>query len=104
MSTLLIHWNTIQFQFNSPTAETNFLREDFDIIHKPSCVTIWIEELMNTDNEFELNEIYSKILTTLSIQAKIIKLDYLQKISINNIEVWCIDDGNSICLMTKSEY
>ena len=47
---------------------------------------------MNTDNEFELNEIYSKILKNLSIQAKTIKLDYLQKITINNVEVWCIDD------------
>lgn len=104
MSNLSLHWNKIIFQFNSPLAETNFTAEDFDLSKKSSYVTIGIQDLLNTDNEFEINEIYSKILTTISSKAKTVKLDYLQKVSINWTEVWCIDNGYDICLMTKEEY
>ncbi len=104
MKSISIYWNNIVFQFNSPLAETNFTAEDFDLAKKSAYVTIGIQDLLNTDYEFEVNEIYSKILTTISSKAKTIKLDYLQKISINWIEVWCIDNWDNICLMTKEEY
>lgn len=99
-----IFWNSINFSFNPPVSETWYLWEDFDLNKKSAYITIGIQDLLNTENEFEVNEIYSKILKTISDKAKISKLDYLQKVSINWIETWCIDDWNTICLMTKEEY
>lgn len=99
-----IFWNTINFSFNAPVSETNYLAETFDLNKKSAYITVGIQDLLNTDNEFEVNAIYSKILKTISDKAKVSKLDYLQKVSINGIETWCIDDWNTICLMTKEEY
>lgn len=99
-----ILWNTINFSFNAPVSETNYLAENFDLTKKSAYITIGIQDLLNTDNEFEINTIYSKILKTISDKAKISRLDYLQKVSINGVETWCIDNWVDICLMTKEEY
>jgi hypothetical protein len=42
--------------------------------------------------------IIGEVFKTFYQTAKVQKLDYLQKLSINGTEVWCIDDGgSSIC-------
>lgn len=101
---LSVYWNSITFAFNIPTKETGYLSETFDIREKRAYATCWIEELLKFEWDIMLQMILGAIFGTLSKTAKIQKLDYLQYITINEVEVWCIDNGESICLMRKEEY
>ncbi len=92
------------FSFNPPSAETWFLAEDFDFIKKPAYATTGIQELLKYDNELQLQSILWKIFHTINSTVQVQKLDYLQNININGVDTWIIDDGNTICLMTKEEY
>lgn len=99
-----VYGNSIHFEFNVPTRETGFLSENFDIREKRAYATCGIEELLKFQWDIMLQMILWAIFGTLSKTAKIQKLDYLQHITINEVEVWCIDNGESICLMRKEEY
>lgn len=98
-------WNTsIEFQFNEPLEETWFISETFDIRQKPAYGTNWITDIIKGKSEIHTQLIIGQIFQEFYQTAKIQKLDYLQKLSINEIEVWCIDNGSTICLLTKEEY
>lgn len=93
---------TVNFEFNPPEEEIGFISEDFDFVKKPAYATPGIAELIG--NCHSVNFTVSEIFRTLRDKARERKLDYLQKLDIRDARVWCIDDGNSICLMTPSEY
>lgn len=95
---------TLIFELNAPTAETGYLKEDFDFLQKWVYATDGIQELLDISNELALQILLGKVFSYLRTKAKIKKLDYLQKVRVHNIETWLIDDGNTICWMTKSEY
>jgi hypothetical protein len=95
---------TLTFELNAPTSETGYLKEDFDFLTKWWYATEWIQELLSISNEIALQILLGKVFSYLKTKAKIEKLDYLQKIRVNNIETWLIDDGNTICWMRKEEY
>lgn len=92
------------FELNAPTSETGYLKEDFDFLQKWAYATDGIQELLDIPNEVLLQIFLGKVFSYIKTKAKLQKLDYLQRVRINNIETWLIDDGNTICWMTKSEY
>ena len=96
--------NSIFFYFNSPEKETGYLSETFDLSKKRAYATSGIQEILHFRNDLVLQVILWAIFGTLNKTAKLQKLDYLQNIRINEVDVWCIDDGENICLMTKEEY
>lgn len=104
MKTLNIFWNSISFNFNSPIQETWFLNENFNYFQKSAYATSWIKSLLKYDSDIQIQLIIWEIFKILKNQTSSQKLDYLQTIIINNIEVWCIDNWDTICLMTKEEY
>lgn len=104
MNSYLINWNNIKFNFNQPIEETWYIKEDFNIHSKISYATIWIQELLNYDNDFMLQIIIWKIFNKLYEIAKTRNLDYLQILEINGNEVWCVDNWDTICLLIKEEY
>ncbi len=104
MKTFEFLWNKIIFSFNSPVQETWYISEDFDFTKKSSYATLWVQTLLKFDNDFQLQFIIWEIFKILKEETKNQKLDYLQIININNIEIWCIDNWDTICLLTKEEY
>jgi hypothetical protein len=56
------------------------------------------------DNDFQLQFIIAWIFKILKEETKNQKLDYLQVININWVEIWGIDNWDTICLLTKEEY
>lgn len=104
MKTLNIFWNSIKFNFNLPIEETWYISENFDYIQKSAYATQWIKSLLKYNNEIQISLLIWEIFKTLKNQNNSQKLDYLQTLIINNIEVWCIDNWDTICLMTKEEY
>lgn len=92
----------ITFELNTPEEEVGFISEDFDFLKKTAYATPGIAELIG--NCHSVNFTISEIFRNLRNEAQSQKLDYLQKLNIRSTQVWCIDDGNSICLMTKEEY
>lgn len=112
MKTLNILWNTIDFNFNAPIEETWYICEDFNLHKNIAYATSWIKELLKFNNTFALQLIIWQIFQEYYNQAKVKKLDYLQTLSINWIEVWLIcnswdnstNEKWTICLLTKDEY
>lgn len=104
MKTFEFLWNKIIFSFNSPVQETWYISEDFDFTKKSSYATLWVQKLLKFDNDFQLQFIISWIFKILKEETKNQKLDYLQIININSVEIWCIDNWDTICLLTKEEY
>ncbi len=116
--TKIIDNNTIIFEFNNPSLDEWNISENFDFHSKPFVCTIWISEIIdtsslknytkNTDNDFLIDSLKQKviweIISTIYERAKYLKLDYLQKLSINWNKCWCIDNGVDICLMLPDEY
>lgn len=116
--TKIIQWNTIIFEFNNPNIDEWNISEDFDYQKKEFVSTIWVFNLIDT-SEFEKissplifnlvkenlkKKVIWEIISTIYERAKYLKLDYLQKLSINWTSCWCIDNGNDICLMLPDEY
>lgn len=99
-----VYGNSIHFALNVPTKETGYLSETFDLREKRAYATSGIEEVLKFQWDVMLQMILWAIFGILNKTAKIQKLDYLQHIIINDTEVWCIDNGESICLMRKEEY
>lgn len=95
---------TLIFELNAPTSETGYLKEDFDFLQKWAYATDGIQELLDISDEVALQILLGKVFAYLRIRAKLQKLDYLQKIQVNNIDTWLIDDGNTICWMRREEY
>lgn len=104
MKSISIYWNSISFNFSLPIEETNFIWEDFDYKKKVSYATAWIQDIIKADSPMLLQMIIWTIFQGYFTEAQKNKLDYLQVLVINGIEVWCIDNWDSICLMTKEEY
>lgn len=104
MKTLNIFWNNIEFNFNSPVSETWYISEDFDFNKKTAYATQWVQALLKYNNEIQVSLIVWEVFKTLKNQTNSQKLDYLQVIKINNTEIWCIDNWDTICLLTKEEY
>lgn len=102
--TISLHWNIVYFSFDAPIRETGYLAETFDLSKKRAYATLWIQELIHSKNDIVLQIVLWAIFGTLGKTAKIQKIDYIQNITLNGVEVWCIDDGEIICLMTKGEY
>lgn len=102
------HYNTngndIVFALNPPTRETSYLSEDFNFRLKEAYITSGIQEMLDISNEVVLQIFLTKVFAHLKITARNQKLDYLQKIQVNGIDTWLIDDGNTICWMRKEEY
>lgn len=104
MSTYTIWWNTISINFSLPIEETGFIWEDFDYKKKYAYATLWIQEIIKYDKDITLQLILWTIFQSFYNKAQESKLDYLQTLIINDIEVWIIDNGETICIMRKEEY
>lgn len=92
----------VKFAFNGPVDETWFLGEDFDFMKKPAYATPGSTEAIGHSTPTRLA--ISEIFRIFRERAKLSPLDYLQKLTLNGTETWCIDDGNSICLLLPEEY
>lgn len=92
----------VKFEFNPPVSETGFLKEDFDSVTKPAYATPGIAEAIEPSAPTRLA--VTEIFRIFRERARTTPLDYLQKLSLNGTEAWCLDDGNSVCLLTPSEY
>jgi len=91
---------------------------DFDYQKKEFVSTIWVFNLIDTSefrnissllvHDFVKDSLKKKVIweivSTIYERAKYLKLDYLQKLSINWISCWCIDNWVDICLMLPDEY
>jgi hypothetical protein len=104
MSTLQIWWNTISINFSLPIEETGYIWEDFDYKKKHAYATVGIQDIIKYDTDINLQLIIWTIFQAFYSKAQESKLDYLQVLTINDIEVWIIDNGDIICLMKKEEY
>lgn len=104
MKSISLYWNIISFNFSLPLEETNFIWEDFDFKKKHAYATVGIQDVIKYDTDITLQLILWTIFQAFYSKAQVSKLDYLQVLTINDIEVWIIDNGDTICLMTKEEY
>lgn len=104
METLRIGNIEVIFEFNEPLEETGFISETFDFISKPAYATIGISEIVS--QKTDVQPVIFEIFRTFRERAKLSKLDYLQKLSIEGEDAWCIDSGmgGTICLMKPCEY
>lgn len=100
---LLRFWKIqIEFEYNPPPKEFGAISEDFDYHEKTSYATAQVAELLWGDTFGQI--ILWKIFSTLAQTAACQSLDYLQKLTINGVSCWCIDNGEVITLMTPDEY
>ncbi|GAB0174575.1 MAG: hypothetical protein HHAS10_04540 [Candidatus Altimarinota bacterium] len=104
MKSISIYGNNISFNFSLPLEETGYIGEDFNYKNKTAYATLGIHDLIIADSDILLQLIVGTIFQAFYSEAQKNKLDYLQVLVINNIEVWCIDNGDSICIMLKEEY
>lgn len=118
MKNLEVSWNNIIFQFNSPNIDDWDISENFDYKNKIFVFTKWVHELIKTDFlktivspfNYELtsenfkHKLIAEIIDIIYKEAKVKKLDYLQKLSINSVDCWIIDNWEDICLLLPSEY
>lgn len=104
MKSISIYWNDISFTFSLPIEETGFLWEDFNYKNKKAYATLWIQDLIIADSPMLLQLIIWTIFQAFYSEAQKNKLDYLQALTLNGTEVWCIDNGDTICIMKKEEY
>ncbi|NRH21356.1 hypothetical protein HOO68_04905 [Candidatus Gracilibacteria bacterium] len=104
MSIYTIWGNTISINFSLPIEETGFIGEDFDYKKKHAYATIGIQEIIKHDTTISLQLILGTIFQAFYHKAQESKLDYLQTLTINDTEVWIIDNGDTICIMKKEEY
>ncbi len=63
-------------------------------------MTIGVAELIG---EY-VQPVSTVIFSLLRKRAAETDLDYLQKLTINDIQCWCIDDGNAVTILLPSEY
>lgn len=102
--------NIVCFEFNNPIKDEWNISENFDFINKPFVFTIWVCEIIKTNEsdedlkEIKIKDIIKEIITFVHERARIDTLDYLQKLSINDTKCWIIDNGCDICLLLPNEY
>lgn len=101
MKAITILNTDLKFQFNPPAEENWGISEDFNYLEKPANATIGIIELINNPLA---QIIIWKIFQILYEQSKVQKLDYLQKLSINETDVWAIHNGDYMTLLLPDEY
>jgi hypothetical protein len=102
MKTFHFSGGSIHCQLAPASKETGFISEDFDFHKKPAVLTCGVQELFSDSCiaqsvAFTIFDFYHQ-------EAKKKKLDYLQKISINGVSVWLLDNGSDICLLLPEEY
>lgn len=88
----------VKFKFNRLISWDKFNFWD-ERNRKATVATVWIMDLC-----FNSSEVVRWIFIDLNKKSNETKLDYLQVLSIDWTEVWCIDDWNVITLLTKEEY
>lgn len=93
---------TIEFEFNAPISCSGGIAETFDYLEKTAYATIGVSDLLGGDTFAHI--ILGQIFRTFLERAKKQKLDYLQKLSINGVESWCLDNGETIALLLPDEY
>jgi len=101
-----IFWNDIELLYLSPDIEDWDINEDFDFEKKIFTITKWIQNLiiLNEEKEIKSQILFYSIIKKIRYKAKETRLDYLQKLYINNKLCWLIDNWENICLMLPSEY
>ena len=102
MKTFYFSDGFVTCQLAPASKETGFVSEDFDFHQKPAVLTCGVEELFS--DSCTAQAVAFSILDFYYQEAKIKKLDYLQKVSINEVSVWLIDNGSDICLLLPEEY
>lgn len=101
-----VYWNEIELFFTSPNIDEWNINENFDYEKKIFTITQWVQDLIYINKEYEIKSqiLYHSIIKRLKDRAKKERLDYLQKLKINNTNCWIIDNWEDICLMLPSEY
>lgn len=111
-----IHGNRIQFELNLPSKDEWNISENFNYLSKPFVFTVGVYEIMKTDisnerdteskeqKEESIKTTVGEIISFIHQKAWETRLDYLQRLSINDNKCWIIDNGNDICLLLPSEY
>lgn len=97
-TTINVFRNTIEFDFN--VSSDGWISENFSKSEK--YATAQVSELLGNDTLWQIA--LWKIFETLAKVAETTKLDYIQHLTINWEQVWCIDNGDYITLLTPDEY
>lgn len=92
----------ITFEMNGPIEETGFISENFDFLSKPAYATVGISEIISRRSDVQ--PVIFEIFRIFRNEASKRKLDYLQKMTIDGVNVWCIDNGSEIAILRPSEY
>lgn len=101
MKAITILNTDLKFQFNPPTEENWGISEDFNYQKQPAYATA---DVVNTINNPYSQIVIWKIFQILHEQSKIQKLDYLQKLSINETEVWALHNWDYMTLLLPENY
>ena len=101
MEALILN-SKITFEFNEPLEETDYLSETFDFLSKPAYATIGVSELIAQKSDVQ--PVIFEIFRIFRTKAREQKLDYLQKMTINEITCWCLDNETSIAILLPEEY
>lgn len=99
--------NYFELNFTPPRAENGNISEDFDYNKKNFVITKWVYEeiaVYTSDSDMIKQNIFQVIIDKYYEKAKVMKLDYLQKLVINREKCWLIDNWEYICLMFPEEY
>lgn len=104
MEAYQIRGKKVEFKFSVPTKENGDIAEDFDFSKKPAVATCGIEDLFPDFSLFDFQVFVKTVFAILRAKAALQRMDYLQVITIEGKEVWCIDNGCDICLLNKDEY
>ena len=102
METLYFSDGFVTCHLAPASQETGFISEDFNFHKKPAVFTCGVEELFYDTGTAQA--VCFSILSFYFQEAKKQKLDYLQKLNINGVCVWIIDNGSDICLLLPEEY
>jgi hypothetical protein len=89
---------------NPPIFSEGGLKEDFNYSLKPAYMTLWIQTLFSHTNALQVQLFFGSLLRLYFETAKVQPLDYRQKLTIDQTEVWLIDNGATICLLLPEEY
>jgi len=99
--------NYFELNFSPPRKDEWDISEDFDYHRKPFVITKWVYEevkIYTSDEDIKKQIIFNRIINTYYEKAKVMKLDYLQKLKVNRDICRLIDNWTDICLMYPTDY